>query len=118
MSLGAEAFDINRAMQNYQAVTSGTKRIQDLSPEEKSEVLAVFQANRNSCDDDDTDCCDAIDDADSSSDDLESSAQSLATCASNDDYSDDCWSEFTSVQSAHSDYESAVSDVDSNCDDY
>jgi hypothetical protein len=61
-------------------------------------------------------CAEAKEEAESAADDLESAARQLMSCASSDDFSDDCFSEFLRVQSAHSDYDSAVSEVSSECD--
>ena len=45
-----------------------------------------------------------------------SPAKKLAKCAGSDDYDDDCYSEWRRTKSAYSDYESAVSEVQSNYD--
>jgi hypothetical protein len=64
----------------------------------------------------DSECSNAKDDAESAASDLEYSARQLQMCASNEDFSDDCSSEFNRIRSAHSDYESAVSDYESYCE--
>ena len=64
----------------------------------------------------DSECEDARDDAESSASDLAYASRQLQHCAEDEDFSDDCSSEFYRVRSAHSDYESDVSDVSSYCD--
>jgi cysteine synthase len=58
----------------------------------------------------------SYDDAESAAGELSSAANRLKSCAENQDYDDDCSSEMHRAKSAHSDYESAVSDVDDECD--
>lgn len=65
---------------------------------------------------DDSDCTDAIDHAKSAASDLSDYARRLQRCADYADFSDDCSTEFRRVGYAHSEYESAVSDVSMNCD--
>lgn len=60
-------------------------------------------------------CKDAHDDARSAADDLSSAASRLKSCADDLNFDDDCYSEMRQVRSAHSNYESAVSDVRSEC---
>lgn len=47
---------------------------------------------------------------------LESAADDLTNCARRRDLADDCWRQFRDVRSAHSDYESAVSDTGGECE--
>ena len=63
-----------------------------------------------------TECEDARSSAESAASDLSSYARRLAQCADNQDFSDDCYTEFRRVKSAHGDYESAVSEVSSYCE--
>lgn len=60
-------------------------------------------------------CLDARSDARSVAAELESAAESLASCASYMDLDDDCSSEGWDVESAASDYEDAVSRVQYEC---
>ena len=62
-----------------------------------------------------SDCRDAWDNADSYASDVASYAKRLVRCVESGDYHDDCYSEFRRVKSAHSDYESAASEVSSYC---
>lgn len=62
------------------------------------------------------DCQESKDNAESYRDELESYTKRLYRCIQNNDLTDDCYSEFRRVKSAHSDFESAVSDVGSNCE--
>jgi len=63
-----------------------------------------------------TECEDARSRAESVASDLSSYARRLEQCADNQDFSDDCYTEFRRVKSAHGDYESAVSEVSSYCE--
>ena len=61
------------------------------------------------------DCDDAKDVAQGAASDLSFAALRLQQCAENEDYEDDCSSEFSWAQSAHSEYESAVDEVSYSC---
>ena len=61
-------------------------------------------------------CLSAKEEAESAAQELSSAADSLGSCADSEDFDDDCSSEFYRVQSAHGDYESAVSEIGSYCD--
>lgn len=63
-------------------------------------------------------CQQAKSDAEDAASGLASAASRLESCAENEDFSDDCSTELRRVRSAHSDYESATSNVQSYCDDY
>lgn len=60
-------------------------------------------------------CEDATSEAESAASDLAGYARRLQQCAENEDFSDDCYTEFRRVKSAYDSYESAVSEVSSNC---
>jgi hypothetical protein len=64
----------------------------------------------------DNSCEDARDRARSAASDLSAYARRLQSCANNEDFSDDCSTEFRRVRYAHSDYESSISDVSVYCD--
>ena len=111
------AQDVQRGLRNYQEIMSGKKTLQELSPQEREEVLMIFKrlrtlrqgSNRS------PECTDALDRAESAASELADYARRLRNCAEAQDYSDDCSAEFRRVRNAHSDYESAVSDVSSYC---
>jgi len=112
----AQAFDYNRAVANYRAVIAGTKKLESLTAEEKAEVLTVYRAQRPMAPRGASSACrDAWDRASSAADDLESYAGRLQRCAANRDFSDDCYTEARRTRSAHDDYSSAASDVQSEC---
>jgi len=65
----------------------------------------------------DTEACqEAIDQFKSARSDVDSDLTSYASCVSDSDGHDDCSSEFSTVQSAQSDFESAVSSYESDCE--
>ncbi|MBA8883018.1 hypothetical protein [Dokdonella fugitiva] len=65
-----------------------------------------------SCPSEKDECQQACDAADA----LKEAAESLASCAENEDITDDCSSEFSEVETAHSDYEDAVANASGACD--
>lgn len=111
----ADAQDLQRGYRNYQEVLRGTKKLEQLSPEERSEVLAIYRKLSASREGGSSQCRDARERARSAADDLANYSRRLKICAESEDYSDDCSTEFRRVRNAHSYYESAVSDVGSHC---
>lgn len=63
------------------------------------------------------DCRTAIDDYKSAMSDIEFVLRLYTVCLAGSRGNDDCSSEFLSLQNAHSDFESAVSDIEIYCDD-
>jgi len=116
------SLDFKRGMDNYKAITSGEKQFDSLNQDEKKEVLSIINIIKGSSssysDSDSEDCRDAKDNASSYADDLASYARKLKNCAENKSFSDDCYSEFRRTKNSHYDYESAVSEVQSECEDY
>jgi hypothetical protein len=113
----ALAQDLQRGLRNYQEVVSGKKKLEQLTPQEKQEVLIIhrrIQAQRYGSSRS-PECRDALSRAESAASDLSDYARRLRNCADAQDYTDDCSSEFRRVRSAHSDYEDAVSSVSSYC---
>lgn len=111
-----QQFNYDRAAQNFQAVRTGTKKFEQLTPHEQTEVLALIRAmSRSRAPKDTSDCRDAWDRAKSAADELASTASRLKRCAVGADFSDDCYGEMRRTKSAHDDYESAVSSVRSDC---
>lgn len=108
--------DNNEEFRLYQQVITGQKKLEQLTPEQKQQVITIHGImNRSSCDGCSIECSDAKDQAESYRSDLESYANRLYRCVEGNDLTDDCSSEFRRVKLAHSDFESAVSDVSSNC---
>lgn len=60
-------------------------------------------------------CRDAIDQYKSAKSDLRDALRIYAQCLSDSDGHDDCSSEFSSLQSAQDDFETAVSEYESEC---
>src|SRR5689334_22860855 len=107
----AQEFNYQRAMANYKAVISGQKKLEQLSPQEQKEVLAmarVMSVKSSSSDDESEECTDAKQRATSAAAELADYARRLKNCAESGDTSDDCGSEFRHVKNAQYDYESAV----------
>jgi hypothetical protein len=109
--------DLQRGLKNYQEIMRGTKKLEQLLPEEKQEVIIVYQRlnARKSRDDKSPDCQNAISRAESSSSELADYARRLRNCAESQNYNDDCSTEFRRVKNSYGDYESAVSSVGSYC---
>ena len=119
LSSAPKAFsqDLQRGLRNYQEVIAGRKKLDQLSPQEQQEVLIVFRrlkAEQNRTGKSSA-CRDAQERAESAASELADRAKKLRNCAESQDYSEDCSSEFRRVRNVHSDYESAVSSVQSEC---
>jgi hypothetical protein len=100
----------------YQQVVEGRRDFNSLNQQEKSCVLMISQAmSRSSAPKNTSECEDAWDTANSAADDVATYAKRLIRCVEGGDHSDDCYSEARRVRSSHSDYESAVSDVQYEC---
>jgi hypothetical protein len=61
-------------------------------------------------------CRAAIDQFKSARSDVSTDLRTYASCVSGSNGHDDCSSEFSALQSAHDDFESAVSEYESECD--
>jgi hypothetical protein len=112
----AESQDLQRGIRNYQDILYGRKKLNQLTPQEQQEVLIIsrrVRAGRSSGKS--SECRDARERAASAASDLATYSRRLQSCAESEDYSDDCSSEFGRVRSTHSDYEDAVSEVNSEC---
>jgi hypothetical protein len=112
----AQESDYQRGLRNYRAVVAGQKKLEDLSELEKGEVLAIARIYRaRNSDDGSEECSDARQRAESTASELADYARRLRNCAESNKLSDDCSIEFRRVRNAHSEYESAVSNVSSYC---
>jgi hypothetical protein len=101
----------------YQKVISGKINFEELSPEQQFQVIEIHKAlKRNRCPGCSRECRDAKEDAESHRSELEGYVKRLYRCVEDNDLKNDCSSEFRRVKSAYSDFESAVSNVGSNCD--
>lgn len=111
------AQDLQRGLQNYKAIMSGKKKLEQLSPQEQQEIIIIHrrvQAQRQGSNKSPA-CRDALTRAENAASELADYARRLRNCAEAQDYTDDCSTEFRRARSAHSDYEDAVSSVSSNC---
>lgn len=109
--------NLQRGLANYQAIMNGQKKLEQLTPEERSEVLWVHRrmnASRSG-DDQSPNCRNARAEAERTASELADYARRLRNCAESMDFSDDCSIEFRRTRNAHSDYEGAVSSVSSDC---
>lgn len=114
----AFAQDYNRGVRNYQEVISGRKKLDQLSPQERLEVIQVhrhLEAAKGDGGGQNSACRQARSDARNAASELADYARRLRSCAEAANFDDDCDSEFRRVKNSHSDYESAVSSVQSNC---
>lgn len=114
----AQEFNYQRAAANYRAVITGQKKLEQLTEQEQKEVITmarVVRAGSASSDDGSGECREARERAESAASELADYARRLKSCAESGDTSDDCSTEFRRVKDAQHDYESAVSDVSSNC---
>lgn len=111
------AQDLQRGLRNYQDIISGKKTLEQLSPQEKQEVIIIHRRIRTQRygSDKSPECRDALSRAENAASDLADYSRRLHSCAESQDFTDDCSSEFRRVRNAHSDYEDAVSSVGSYC---
>jgi hypothetical protein len=117
LAIPAPAQDLQRGLRNYQDIMSGKKKLEQLSPQEKQEVIIIhrrLQAQRYGSNQS-PDCRNAVSRAESAASELADYSRRLRSCAEAQDYTDDCSTEFRRVRRAHSDYEDAVSSVNSYC---
>jgi hypothetical protein len=111
-----QQFDYQRAMRNLQAIRSGQKTMNQLSPHEQTEAQALARLlARPHAPNEAPDCRDAWDRTASAADEVASYADRLKRCVEAGDFTEDCSTEFRRVRNAHGDYESAVSQVNSEC---
>lgn len=117
LASAAGAQDFQRGLRNYQEIMAGRKKLEQLSHQERQEVIQVFRAirARQASEGKSPQCRNAISEARDAASDLADQAGRLKHCAESEDFEDDCSSEFSSTRSAHDDYESAVSDIGSYC---
>ena len=111
------AQDLQRGLRNYQDIMSGKKKLEQLLPQEKQEVIIIHrrvQAQRDGSGKS-PECRDALSRAESAASELANYSRRLRSCAESQDFTDDCSTEFRRVRSAHGDYEDAVSSVSSYC---
>lgn len=118
----ALTLDYKRGMENYNAILAGGKNFDSLSQDEKKEVISIVNIMKRSSssysESDSEECREAKDNASSYADDLANYTKKLKNCAESKSFSDDCYWEFRRTKNSHSDYESAVSEVQSECEDY
>ncbi|MGB8600550.1 MAG: hypothetical protein WCD07_07535 [Burkholderiales bacterium] len=112
----ALAQDVQRGLRNYEDVMAGKKRLEQLTPQERQEVLTVYRRVKNQSNSGKSDeCRNSLSQAESTASDLADYSRKLRNCAESLDFGNDCSSEFRRVKNAHSDYEDAVSSISSKC---
>src|ERR1041385_872079 len=81
------ALDYERGARNYQAILAGKKKFEQLSAEERQEVMIIMKAMRSSnrYRGKSSACRDAVQRAESAADDLEAYSGRLRSCAANRD---------------------------------
>ena len=95
----------------------GEKKLENLSPEERRQVIIMHRLLSSSSDEGGSEeCREAKESARSAADELAYYAKRLKDCAENYDLSYDCYTEYRRTKNAFDDYESAVSEVSSECD--
>lgn len=110
-----DAQDLQRGLRNYQSLITGQKSADQLSADERLEVMIIMNRLRSSDNNESSSCRSALSTAEMAANELADNAKRLASCASAQDYTEDCSSRFRRVRSSYSDYESAVSQVQMNC---
>lgn len=103
--------DYDSASKLYTQITRGERKFEDLSPNEKQQVIAIQQLLANSCGSLHGKCRDVCEAANE----LKSAADDLSVCAKRHDYSDDCSNRYRDVKDKFEDYEDAVSEASDDC---
>ena len=108
----------DEAFQLYFKVKQGLISFQSLTPAQQKNVieLDMLLSDTSTQTGDSSECREAREDADSSSDELAHYARRLMNCALSKDFDDDCSTEFRRAKNAFYEYESDSSDFDSYCD--
>lgn len=113
----SQDFNYPKAYQLYQQVVRGEKKLENLTPDEKKQVIIMHRIlSRSSDDEESEECREAKERAESAADELAYYAKRLKDCAENYNFSDDCCSEYKRTKNAFDEYEAAVSEVSSECD--
>ena len=111
----SQNFDYKKAYQLYLQVLRGEKKIENLTPEERKQVIIIHRIMSSSREKGSEECREAKERARSAADELVYYAERLKRCAESYDFSDDCYTEFRRTKNAFEEYESAVSEVSSEC---
>lgn len=103
--------DYDSASKLYTQVIRGERKFEDLSPNEKQQVLTIQRLTINSCGNLHGKCevvCNAANE-------LESAADDLSSCAKKHDYTNDCRGRYRDVKDKFEEYENAVSEASDDC---
>jgi len=111
----SQNFDYRKAYQLYLQVLRGEKKIENLTPEERKQVIIIHRILSSSKEEGSEECREAKERARSAADELVYYAERLKRCAESYNFSDDCYTEFRRTKNAFEEYESAVSEVSSEC---
>lgn len=104
------------SIETYQKILNGLIDFNSLDDETKMCISNIHSVlSRSEAPNSSSDCEYAWDAAKSAADDVETYAKRLIRCVSSGSFDDDCYTEARRVRSSHQDYESAVSDVQSDC---
>jgi len=113
----SQNFDYKKAYQLYLQVLRGEKKLENLTPDERKQVLIMHRIISSSKDNEGSEeCQEAKERAHSAAGELGYYANKLKNCAETYDFSDDCYTEFRRTKNAFEEYEAAVSEVSSECD--
>ena len=103
--------DFEKASKLYSQVIRGERKFENLSANEKLQILTIQQVMSNSCSNTRGKCREACEAANE----LQSAADDLSRCAKNHDFTDDCDRRFLDTKDKFENYENAVSDTSGNC---
>lgn len=112
-----EKFVADKAFGLYNEVITGKRKFESLTEPEKRQVQRVYEALiAGRGDTGPEDCENARNDAESAANEFEYDDQKFANCAKSKDLDNNCEREFKRAKDAFEEYNSAVSNVDSECD--
>lgn len=116
IALNIKAADYNETLKLYKQIMAGQIKLDDLSPTQQRDVLAIFQElKREECENCTDECIQNRKDANNLRGELAEYIKKLYNCIQENDLSNDCYSEFRRVKSLYSDFESSISNVSNSC---
>jgi hypothetical protein len=111
-----DAQDLQRGLRNYQDVVDGKKKLEQLKPEERQEVMLIYRRVKiQNLAGKTPECRAANERAESAANELADRSRKLRNCAEALDFSQACDDEFRKVKNSHSEYEETISSLRDTC---
>jgi hypothetical protein len=111
-----DAQDLQRGLRNYQDVVDGKKKLEQLKPEERQEVMLIYRRIKiQNLAGKTPECRTANERAESAANELADRSRKLRNCAEALDFSQTCDDEFRKVRNSHGEYEETISSLRNTC---